>query len=56
MDFVPSAPPMIPSIIVHCVNEIEQRGLHEVKMRGGAVLMKWLAVLGEQIVNLNVSC
>uniref|UniRef100_A0A803YHL0 Rac GTPase-activating protein 1 n=1 Tax=Meleagris gallopavo TaxID=9103 RepID=A0A803YHL0_MELGA len=29
MDFVPSAPPMIPSIIVHCVNEIEQRGLHE---------------------------
>lgn len=31
MDFVPSTPPMIPSIIVHCVNEIEQRGLHEVK-------------------------
>ncbi|KFQ33267.1 Rac GTPase-activating protein 1 [Mesitornis unicolor] len=29
MDFVPSAPPMIPSIIVHCVNEIEQRGLQE---------------------------
>ncbi|NXF73659.1 RGAP1 protein, partial [Sclerurus mexicanus] len=29
MDFVPSTPPMIPSIIVHCVNEIEQRGLHE---------------------------
>ncbi|XP_027762926.1 rac GTPase-activating protein 1 isoform X2 [Empidonax traillii] len=29
MDFVPSSPPMIPSIIVHCVNEIEQRGLHE---------------------------
>ncbi|XP_015742351.1 rac GTPase-activating protein 1 [Coturnix japonica] len=29
MDFVPSAPPMIPSIIVHCVNEIEQRGLNE---------------------------
>ncbi|NWU94754.1 RGAP1 protein, partial [Upupa epops] len=29
MDFVPSAPPMIPSIVVHCVNEIEQRGLHE---------------------------
>lgn len=34
MDFVPSAPPMIPSIIVHCVNEIEQRGLHEVKNEG----------------------
>nr|XP_013816379.1 PREDICTED: rac GTPase-activating protein 1 [Apteryx mantelli mantelli] len=29
MDFVPTTPPMIPSIIVHCVNEIEQRGLHE---------------------------
>ncbi|NWZ31282.1 RGAP1 protein, partial [Asarcornis scutulata] len=29
MDYVPSAPPMIPSIIVHCVNEIEQRGLRE---------------------------
>ncbi|NXR35513.1 RGAP1 protein, partial [Zosterops hypoxanthus] len=29
MDFVPSTHPMIPSIIVHCVNEIEQRGLHE---------------------------
>ncbi|NXG91178.1 RGAP1 protein, partial [Stercorarius parasiticus] len=29
MDFVPSTPPMIPSIVVHCVNEIEQRGLHE---------------------------
>ncbi|NXC05693.1 RGAP1 protein, partial [Orthonyx spaldingii] len=29
MDFVSSTPPMIPSIIVHCVNEIEQRGLHE---------------------------
>ncbi|NXC49002.1 RGAP1 protein, partial [Penelope pileata] len=29
MDFVPSAPPMIPPIIVHCVNEIEQRGLRE---------------------------
>lgn len=31
MDFVPSAPspPVIPSIIVHCVNDIEQRVLHE---------------------------
>ncbi|NXI38900.1 RGAP1 protein, partial [Galbula dea] len=29
MDFVPSTPPMIPSLVVHCVNEIEQRGLHE---------------------------
>ncbi|NXN91130.1 RGAP1 protein, partial [Rhinopomastus cyanomelas] len=29
MDFVPPTPPMIPSIVVHCVNEIEQRGLRE---------------------------
>ncbi|NWI11044.1 RGAP1 protein, partial [Crypturellus soui] len=29
MDFVPTTHPMIPSIIVHCVNEIEQRGLRE---------------------------
>ncbi|NXP05798.1 RGAP1 protein, partial [Thinocorus orbignyianus] len=29
MDFVPSTPPMIPSLVVHCVNEIEQRGLRE---------------------------
>uniref|UniRef100_A0ABM5FNL6 Rac GTPase-activating protein 1 isoform X1 n=2 Tax=Pogona vitticeps TaxID=103695 RepID=A0ABM5FNL6_9SAUR len=29
VDFVPLTPPMIPSIVVHCVNEIEQRGLHE---------------------------
>ncbi|XP_030324016.1 rac GTPase-activating protein 1 isoform X1 [Calypte anna] len=29
MDFVPSTSPMIPSLVVHCVNEIEQRGLHE---------------------------
>ncbi|XP_069509769.1 rac GTPase-activating protein 1 isoform X1 [Ambystoma mexicanum] len=28
-DFVSSTPPMIPSVVVHCVNEIEQRGLHE---------------------------
>lgn len=47
MDFVPSAPPMIPSIIVHCVNEIEQRGLHEVKMRGGRVLVEWVWDAGE---------
>ncbi|KAM5182361.1 rac GTPase-activating protein 1 [Mantella aurantiaca] len=28
-DFVPSTSPMIPSLVVHCVSEIEQRGLHE---------------------------
>ncbi|XP_037227182.1 rac GTPase-activating protein 1 [Falco rusticolus] len=29
LDFVPSTPPMIPPILVHCVNEIERRGLRE---------------------------
>ncbi|XP_028850024.1 rac GTPase-activating protein 1 [Denticeps clupeoides] len=28
-DYVSAASPMIPSLVVHCVNEIEQRGLHE---------------------------
>ncbi|XP_039193232.1 rac GTPase-activating protein 1 [Crotalus tigris] len=28
-DFVPLTTPMIPSILVHCVNEIERRGLNE---------------------------
>ncbi|XP_066564345.1 rac GTPase-activating protein 1 [Amia ocellicauda] len=28
-DYVSSSSPMIPSLVVHCVNEIEQRGLHE---------------------------
>ncbi|XP_078287547.1 rac GTPase-activating protein 1 isoform X5 [Rhinoraja longicauda] len=28
-DFTPQTSPMIPSIVVHCINEIEQRGLSE---------------------------
>uniref|UniRef100_A0A8C6MCX1 Rac GTPase-activating protein 1 n=1 Tax=Nothobranchius furzeri TaxID=105023 RepID=A0A8C6MCX1_NOTFU len=28
-DYVSDASPMIPPLVVHCVNEIEQRGLHE---------------------------
>ncbi|XP_063808104.1 rac GTPase-activating protein 1 isoform X2 [Pseudophryne corroboree] len=28
-DFAPSTSPMIPPVVVHCVSEIEQRGLHE---------------------------
>ncbi|XP_069828262.1 rac GTPase-activating protein 1 isoform X2 [Dendropsophus ebraccatus] len=28
-DFAPPTAPMIPSLVVHCVSEIEQRGLHE---------------------------
>ncbi|XP_013403957.1 rac GTPase-activating protein 1 [Lingula anatina] len=29
-DFTPSEPPMIPGILIHCINEIESRGLSEV--------------------------
>ncbi|XP_074536648.1 rac GTPase-activating protein 1 [Halichoeres trimaculatus] len=28
-DYVPETSPMIPPLVVHCVSEIEQRGLHE---------------------------
>ncbi|KAK2851810.1 hypothetical protein Q5P01_008086 [Channa striata] len=28
-DYVPDTSPMIPPLVVHCINEIEQRGLHE---------------------------
>lgn len=29
-DYAPTVPPMVPALIVHCVNEIELRGLNEV--------------------------
>jgi Rac GTPase-activating protein 1 len=29
-DYAPHTAPMVPSIIVHCVNEVELRGLNEV--------------------------
>lgn len=29
-DYVPDTSPMIPPLVVHCISEIEQRGLHEV--------------------------
>ncbi|KAJ6637257.1 Rac GTPase-activating protein 1 [Pseudolycoriella hygida] len=29
-DYAPNEPPMVPAIIVHCINEIEKRGLNEV--------------------------
>jgi hypothetical protein len=28
-DYTPHTAPMIPSIIVHCVNEVDRRGLNE---------------------------
>lgn len=32
MDYVSGTPPMIPALVVHCINEIEKRGLHEVSV------------------------
>lgn len=29
-DYVHDSSPMIPPLVVHCISEIEQRGLHEV--------------------------
>lgn len=31
-DYVSSTAPMIPALVVHCINEIEKRGLHEVRV------------------------
>ncbi|XP_063536188.1 rac GTPase-activating protein 1-like [Cydia strobilella] len=28
-DFAPSTPPMVPALLVHCINEVEKRGLSE---------------------------
>jgi len=30
VDFVPKDPPMVPGLIVHCINEIERRGLNTI--------------------------
>ncbi|KAJ8946085.1 hypothetical protein NQ314_008985 [Rhamnusium bicolor] len=29
-DYTPTTPPMVPALIVHCVNEVEHRGLREI--------------------------
>ncbi|XP_050696797.1 rac GTPase-activating protein 1-like isoform X2 [Eriocheir sinensis] len=31
-DYAPSTPPMVPALVVHCTNEVENRGLTEVGM------------------------
>ncbi|XP_011697222.1 PREDICTED: rac GTPase-activating protein 1-like isoform X1 [Wasmannia auropunctata] len=44
-DYTPTIPPMIPSIIVHCINEIELRGLNEqglYRVNGGVADVKCL--------------
>ncbi|XP_077504222.1 rac GTPase-activating protein 1-like isoform X5 [Amblyomma americanum] len=29
-DYVPSTPPMVPALVIHCIQEVEKRGLHDV--------------------------
>ncbi|EFN88757.1 Rac GTPase-activating protein 1 [Harpegnathos saltator] len=44
-DYTPMTPPMVPSIIVHCVNEIELRGMNEqglYRINGAAADVKCL--------------
>ncbi|XP_071978457.1 rac GTPase-activating protein 1-like [Engystomops pustulosus] len=44
-DFAPATPPMVPSLVIHCVNEIEKRGLKErglYRVSGGDRLVKEL--------------
>ncbi|XP_075685247.1 rac GTPase-activating protein 1-like isoform X2 [Rhinoderma darwinii] len=44
-DFAPATPPMVPSLVIQCVNEIEKRGLNErglYRVSGGERLVKEL--------------
>lgn len=34
-DFAPSIPPLVPHLVVQCVNQVEKRGLQEVSGGGG---------------------
>ena len=29
-DFTPSTPPMIPALLIHCITDVEERGVDEV--------------------------
>ncbi|CAD6220394.1 GSCOCG00005036001-RA-CDS [Cotesia congregata] len=44
-DYTPMIPPMVPSIVVHCINEVELRGMNEpglYRVNGGASDVKCL--------------
>lgn len=34
-DFAPSTPPLVPPLVIQCVNQVERRGLKEVSALGG---------------------
>ncbi|KAG7211007.1 hypothetical protein KM043_016375 [Ampulex compressa] len=44
-DYTPMIPPMVPSLVVHCINEVELRGMSEqglYRVNGGSVEVKCL--------------
>lgn len=44
-DYTPMIPPMVPSLVVHCINEIELRGMSEqglYRVNGGSAEVKYL--------------
>ncbi|KAJ8683104.1 hypothetical protein QAD02_018896 [Eretmocerus hayati] len=44
-DFTPRIPPMVPSLVVHCINEVELRGMNEqglYRVNGGSTEVKSL--------------
>lgn len=40
-DFAPPTPPLVPTLVVQCVTEVEKRGLMEVGSRVVGVAMLW---------------
>ena len=51
-DFTPAQPPMVPAVLIHCVKEIEDRGLHEV-CRGSGSFMHDTYRVGQVVVHLG---
>lgn len=53
-DYAPGTSPMIPAIVIHCVTEIERRGLNEVgiyRVNGSEKEIKDLKVMCKQCVS-----
>jgi RhoGAP domain len=56
-DFAPNTSPMIPALVIHCVNEIERRGMNEVgiyRVSGSEREVKDMKVLLLLVTCLNV--
>lgn len=54
-EYAPCTPPMVPALLVHCVNEIERRGLTErglYRLSGADKDVKRLKVGGSSIIDI----